>query len=136
MADTELVRSRAGSFVDVPAQLGTPIAVKNGEGALASWFVPILSGASLAGFVELLPDLTHRRTSWFPDPPSSSSWLDPVAIRARAATALAADEVAGEPSLSFDGSPERLAWAVPVRGARGDGIVFVAGDGVWRSEVG
>lgn len=134
MADLELVRSRAASFVDDPALLGTPIAVKDAAGALTSWFVPILAGASLAGFVEILPDLTHRRTSWFADAPPASSWLDPVAIRTRAATALADDEIAGEPSLSFDGSPDRIAWAVPVRGARGDRIVFVAGDAIWRSE--
>ncbi|MFB8147720.1 hypothetical protein ACFC1W_13330 [Microbacterium sp. NPDC056003] len=134
MSDAESVRSTAGSFVDDPAQLGTPIAVKDAGGALTSWFVPILAGASVAGFVELLPDLTHRRTSWFPDAPAASSWLDPAIIRTRAATALTADEIAAEPTLSFDGSPDRLAWAVPVRGARGDGIVFVAGDVVWRSE--
>lgn len=125
------VRSRAGEFADDPALLGAPIAVRDATGAASSWFVPVVAGDRLTGFVELLPDLTHRRTSRFAEPPPASWWLDPVAIRQRAATALAPDETADEPYLSFDGTPDRLAWAVPVHGAGADRVVFVAGDAVW-----
>lgn len=125
------VRRRAGEFVDEPALLGTPIAVRDASGTVSSWFVPLVAGDRLTGFVELLPDLTHRRTSRFADPPPASSWLDPAAIGDRASTAMAPGETAGDPYLSFDGAPDRIAWAVPVHSGDGDRLVFVAGDAVW-----
>ena len=40
-------------------------------------------------------------------------------------------EVAGTPFLSFDGVPDRLAWAVPVNGPDGPRMGWVAGAAVW-----
>ena len=40
-------------------------------------------------------------------------------------------ESAADPYLSFDGAPDRLAWAVPVGGPHGPRTVYVAGDTAW-----
>lgn len=138
MTDTGAVRARAAEFTDSPALLGEPVPVRDAAGGLTSWFVPLVSGDLLAGFVELEPDLTHHRTSWFGQPsgslagcPPAAWWLDPGTVRSHAAAALLADEIAGTPYLSFDGSRDRLAWAVPVRGPGGHRLVYVAGEAAW-----
>ncbi len=129
------VRRRAVAFTDTPALLADPVPVRDPRGRLYSWFVPLVDGDGLVGFVELLPDLTHRRSSTFATgrggPPSAASWLDPAVVAARAGTELDDGEVAGAPQLSFDAVPDRLAWAVPVGGPRGPRIVYVAGDSAW-----
>lgn len=131
-------RSRAEEFIDDPVLLRDPVAVRDSRGAIVSWFVPIVSGERLTGFVELLPDLSLRRTSRFAAAaaPLAAAWLDAETVRERAATILGEDETAGEPYLSFDGALDRLAWAVPMRGAGRSGMVFVAGDAVWRGPEG
>lgn len=134
MADLAQVRSRAGEFADDPALLGEPIGIRDAAGALAAWFVPEVSGDLLLGFVELLPDLSHRRTSKFGTPQDAPAWLDPAAVRERAGGELAPGEAAGDPYLSFDGTLDRLAWAVPVEGD--PEVVFVAGEAVWRGRRG
>lgn len=138
MTDTERVRDRAVAFTDVPALLGEPLPVLDGDGRLSSWFVPLVDGDRLVGFVELLPDLTHRRTSWFPRRPDSRDgcppwawWLDPSSVLEHARAEIRSEETAADPYLSFDGVPDRLAWAVPVQGPHGGRIVFVAGDSAW-----
>ncbi|WP_169581583.1 MULTISPECIES: hypothetical protein [Microbacterium] len=134
MADLAQVRSRAGEFADDPALLGDPIGIRDASGELAAWFVPQVSGNRLLGFVELMPDLAHRRTSRFGTPQDARAWLDPAAVRERAAEALAPGEAAGDPYLSFDGALDRRAWAVPVDGT--SDVVFVAGEAVWRGRRG
>lgn len=138
MATAAQARARAGEFVDTPALAGDPVPVVDAAGRQAAWFVPLVDAGLLLGFVELLPDLTHRRTSWFGQPPgspqgcpSAASWLDPTVVAARARPHLAPGEVAGEPALSFDGTPDRLAWAVPVGGPSGPRIIWVAGNATW-----
>ena len=132
-------RARAGEFAS-PALLGAALPVVDASGRQATWFVPIVADGLLLGFVELLPDLTHRRTSWFGQPPGSAqgcppvaSWLDATVVAERAATVLLPGETAGDPMLSFDGSPDRLAWAVPVSGPSGARVIWVAGDTSWTS---
>ncbi len=139
MGIEDQVRGRAGAFVD-PALLGVPLPVVDAAGRQASWFVPVVSGGRLLGFVELLPSLDHRRTSWFGSQPgspqgcpSASSWLDSAGGAARAGEHLRPGETVGDPVLSFDGSPDRLAWAVPVASPSGPRTIWVAGDSVWAT---
>jgi hypothetical protein len=124
----------AGALVDERSRslsLGRPLLVRAPHGAADSWFVPLVDDDELAGFVQLGLDLGLRRASWLRAP--AASWLDRDTIRgtARRAAGAADAERLGEPVLSFDGSPDRLAWAVPV--GDGEATIFVTGDYAWRS---
>lgn len=115
--------------------VGTPIAVQAPDGLLNSWFVPITIGDLLAGFIQFLPDGTFMRFSSFQRHagslagcPAAADWLDPDRIQARAKGHRQSDERSGEPFLTFDKSPDRLVWAVPMTKPGGDvRYVYVAG---------
>lgn len=130
------------------------IAVVDPEGVRQRWFVPVVlhdtsgdrdddgnSGDSdsselqpvLVGFFVLGLDLVVHRWSSFQRRagsldgcPPAATWLDPATIASRART-VTATEPTGPPMLSYDGAPERLAWAVPC----GSTTVYVAGDAAW-----
>jgi len=125
----------------------TPIPVREPGGRLHSWFVPLTAGGRLAGFLQLLPDLTMARASSFlrrpghlEDCPDAGPWIDAAVVAARAAAHLRRGERAGRPYLTYDRHPSRLAWAVPVSGPRGTRrTIFVVGDHVYaggRGETG
>lgn len=111
----------------------TPVVEPSG-GELHSWFVPFAVGERLAGFAELRPDLELVRYSGFEpgetaELPALAAWTDPDAIRRRAATVAAPGETLGEPVLTYDGVPSRLAWRVTATDAAGrERALFVAGD--------
>lgn len=136
MATATEALARAGEFTDTPALLGAPIPIRDPDGQQSGWFVPLVDGARITGFVELRADLEHRRTAGFGVPMVAAAWLDAGAVGRRAEQATAPWEVLGEPYLSFDGSPDRIAWAVPVRGPKGPRTVWVAGDAVWSGPAG
>ena len=106
------------------------------KGELRSWFVPVVYEDRLLGFFELTPELVTQRYSSFQRRegqtegcPPAADWLDPATVRRRAAKLLRAGETAGEPYLSYDILPSRLAWAVPVTTPAGSQrVVFVAGE--------
>ena len=118
-----------------------PIEVRDPDGVLNSWFCPVTIGDRLAGFAQLLPDLTLMRYSSFERRPGdttglpdAASWIDPDAIRSRAAAAARPDEELGDPVLSYDTDPARIAWRVPAIDARGRSrTLFVAGDYVYEA---
>lgn len=125
-------------YKGVAGQIGEPLAVRDAGGSQVSWFVPVEDSGYLVGFVELLPDLTHKRTSSFQRRPGSYEgcpaaplWLDTAVVLDTARSQMQPEEVAGEPYLSFDRVPDRLAWAVPVRGAGGSRTIYVAGEAAW-----
>jgi hypothetical protein len=110
------------------------------SGRLHSWFVPVVVGDGLAGFAELLPDLELARYSSFqpgqaetaelPDP---ADWTDPETIRRRAGRASRPGETLGDPVLTYDRSPARLAWAVPATDPAGQTrTLCVAGEHVYE----
>ncbi len=115
-------------------ELRAPLPVERPRGQLRSWFVPVICGDRLLGFFELSPELVPMRYSSFQrrqgeleDCPEAASWIDPTAIRAKAQKALQPGEVTGEPFLSYDAVPSRLAWAVPITAPGGaERIVYVA----------
>jgi hypothetical protein len=109
------------------AAIGEPLLVRAPDGSPESWFVPLVDGTELVGFVQLGLDLALRRISSLPAP--AASWLDPAVVVRVARRVARDDERLGEPVLSYDSSPDRLAWAVPVEGG---GTVFVTGDYAWR----
>lgn len=109
------------------AIVGEPLLVQAPDGSPQSWFAPLVDGVELVGFVHLGLDLALRRVSSLRAP--AASWLDPAVVVDVARRVARDDERLGQPVLSFDGSPDRLAWAVPVEG---DGTLFVTGDYAWR----
>jgi len=136
-----LLRSgRFGGPTSAAARVLKPLAVHAPDGSLHSWFVPIAAGATLLGFAELLADLTMTRYSSFqrrPDStegcPSVAEWTDPAVVLATLEPHLLPGEVPGEPVLTFDRVPSRLAWAVEVEAPGGtQRRLFVAGTAFWQ----
>lgn len=107
---------------------------------LHSWFVPVAVGDRLAGFAELLPDLELARYSSFQRRPGDAvglpdlaAWTDPETIRQRAGRGSHPDETLGEPILTYDREPARLAWRVRATDPEGHSrSLFVAGDYVYE----
>lgn len=106
---------------------GRPLPVRDAAGRRVLWFVPLLSasGEQVLGYRLEELDGQVRRVAEFGRPQDAAAWTDPAAV-ARRASALG--EVAGEAVLTFDGVPDRFAWAVPLAGGR---IAWVTGDHAW-----
>jgi hypothetical protein len=129
------------SLVRESGRIGTPIEVLAPDGELHSLFVPITIGDRLAGFFELLPDLTMMRYSSFQrrddsveECPLAESWTDVENIRRRARESARPGETAGKPYLTYDRAPSRLAWAVPLMSLDGaTRTLHVAGSAVWEA---
>ena len=131
-----------GNVGDEPLQssatVGRAVPVRGPNRELHSWFVPLTVGDRLAAFFQFLPDQTLMRFSSFQRRPGDCSgcppvadWLDSERIRKRAATQLQADETIGEPFLSYDRTPDRLVWAVPLSHEGDVRLVYVIGETVY-----
>jgi hypothetical protein len=110
----------------VDLHVGDPLPIFAESGRQHSWFVPLQSGAKLAGFAQLLPSLTVLRVTSFQhdardcdDCPDLADWIDIDRIMARAAALARQGEELGQPVLSFDLDPSRPAWRVRARSASG-----------------
>jgi hypothetical protein len=80
----------------------------------AGWFVGLVDGDRLPGFVQLDTDLQLRRASSFGGGGQpAADWLDAKRVGELASAAIAEEEQLGEPFLSYDGSLDRLGWIVP-----------------------
>ena len=139
----EAARALVAATVDDPlarsADLGAPLRGAAPAGGLDSWCVPLTESDRLVGFLQLGPDLVMRRHASFLRRPGSlegappaASWLEPERIRARARELVGEDVRLGEPVLTYDANPDRIAWAVPVESS--PRAVFVAGDYAWVAE--
>jgi hypothetical protein len=110
------------------------------ERALHDWFVPVIAQDRLVAYLRFMPEHTLKGISTFArrperidDCPLAADWLDEKHIASRARSLCASGETPGEPMLSFDGAPDRIAWAVPLQGSHGQRWVFVAGRSVWAA---
>lgn len=129
----------AADLVTTPGRVETPLAVQAPDGRLHSWFVPVTVGNQIAAFFQFLRDGTfmrfssfQRRTGELVGCPAAADWLEPNRIQARAQAQRQAEETIGEPFLTYDRSPDRLVWAVPLTNARGEvRFVYVAGKTVY-----
>jgi hypothetical protein len=121
-----------------------PFPVFAPAGGLHSWFVPLKVGDLLAAFFQFMPDGTlmrfssfQRRPGEFAGCPAAADWLDPDRIRARAKVQGRRDETTGEPFITYDRTPDRLVWAVPLIQAGGKvRHVYVAGETVYAPPLG
>lgn len=119
--------------------VGRPIPVVGAGGELHSWFVPVTVWDRLGGFFQFTAAGAFSRFSAFPrrsadfgECPFVDDWLDAGRIGARAETVRREGETAGVPFLTFDGTPERLVWAVRLSAAEGrERLVYVIGDVVY-----
>jgi hypothetical protein len=141
-----LLRSgKMGNDLIVAAgHIETPIAVHAPDHRLHSWFVPITVADRLVAFFQFLPKGEFMRFSSFQSRagesarcPAAVDWLDPDRIRARAEAQRQSDETSGEPFLTYDKSPDRLVWAVPLTNARGEvHLIYVAGKTLYVPQAG
>lgn len=122
-------------------RVGQPIPVRRPDGGVHSWFVPVTVGDRLAGFFEFLPDLTLMRYSSFQRQedsvegcPPADSWIDADTVRRRVDAKARPGERVGEPYLTFDREPSRLAWAAILTSPGGaTRTLYIAGDAIWEA---
>jgi len=129
-----------GTLVRQSGHVGMPIAVNGPDQKIHSWFVPITVGSYLAGFFQFLPDSTFMRFSSFQRHPgelvgcpTAADWLNTKRIQSRAQAYSQMEETSGKPFLTYDRSPDRLVWAVPLENPSGEvRLVYVAGSTVYE----
>ena len=116
-AATRLLEQESAFVAEQPLEVRAP------QGGRHSWLVPVTCGETIAGFYEFLPDGTYLRFSVYRSDQLFRDWLVPEKrVHCRPG------ESAGTPYLSYDGSPARIVWAVPVADSSGaTRLVFVAG---------
>ena len=103
-----------------------PIVTPNGE--LAGWFIGLVDRDRLLGYVQLDADLRYHRASWFGGiGQAAADWLDPMRVVELARPAMDPGEQPGRPFLSYDASPDRIGWIVPVESAGRTRRLMVAG---------
>lgn len=127
-----------GTVGDAPlrrhGRVGQPLPVSDRQGAFHSWLVPVTVRDRLAALFQFLGSGELMRFSAFPSArpdyagcPAAADWLDPQRARQWAAAEAGPGETMGEPFMSFDRTPERLVWAVPLADGRGGSrLVLVA----------
>lgn len=114
-----------------------PVLAPGGE--LHSWFVPVTVGDWLVAFFQFLSSGILMRFSYFQRRPgeidgcpNAEDWLNPEKIQAHAAIKRQKNETVGKPILSYDRTPDRLVWVVPLMNERGEvRYVYVAGETVY-----
>jgi hypothetical protein len=128
MVGDQLARTR-GRLLD-------PVPLVGPGGSLSGWVVPVQIEGRLLGLIQLDEEDRFRRYASFmrrpgsiADCPMVSDWLDRSTILTRASALVAKGDRLGEPVLSFDRSPDRIVWDVPVVSPTGEGPrrIFVAG---------
>ena len=139
--EREAQRALAGGGHAMPreAKLRPALPVRTLAGELHDWFVPVVVGDRIVAFMRYTPRCVLKGTSSFMRQPGviegcplAADWLDEERIRLRAKALAAPGEDVGEAMLSFDGVPDRLAWALPLRRQGAEPRwVFVAGTAAW-----
>ena len=117
-----------------------PMPIQSLEGNFAGWFVGFAVGSALVGFFVFNSGLELQRYSTFlhsqaelKSCPRVDDWLNSEYILQRARSLAQSGEHLEKPFLSYDQSPDRLAWAVRAVNSSGDvqRIIFVAGEFVY-----
>ena len=131
----DLLKSRPGvePLVRRHGRVGHPIPVEHPRGVVTHWFVPVAVEGRLAAYFlfDATPQLQSyssflRRPDSVEGAPDLGSWTEAERV-SKVAAGAAHGRKLGEPFLTYDGVPSRLAWAVPLDSG-GGGVVFVAGD--------
>ena len=116
--DSSLLESGA---IENPVRILTP------AGEMHSWFVPVVITQRLAGFFQFDHTGEFMRFSSFNTSPGvfdacplADNWLSKDKIGVVAESLAYDDEILATPFLSYDGSPERIAWLVKARRPNGE----------------
>lgn len=134
-AGVETLVRRKGRVAD-------PIPVEHPRGSVTHWFVPVAVDGRLAGYFLFDTQLVLQRYSSFlhrsdsvEGAPDLGSWTElPRVVRTAAKSAPGLK--VGDPYLTYDGVPSRLAWAVPIQSKGGAPVLYVAGDHVYTKPLG
>ena len=126
-------------LVVASGRVEAPIAIQAPDGPLHSWFVPVTVRGQLAGFFQFLASGAfvrfssfQRRSDDLAGCPPAADWLDLERIASRARARARSGETTGKPFLTYDRSPDRLVWAVPLTQAPGESrLLYVAGETVY-----
>ncbi len=133
----------SGQVGDLPlrqsGQVGPPWLVSTPDREPHSWLIPVTAGDRFAAFFQFLLDGTlmrfstfYRKPGVYKECPAVTEWFDLAGLRAKAANHCSPGEIPEEPFLTFDRSPDRLVWALPLRESSGrQRLFFVAGDTVY-----
>jgi hypothetical protein len=141
LASEHLAQGRFGDeHVRRTATVAEPRLVVGPRGEPHSWVVGLTIGDRLAALFQMLLDGTVMRYASFQRRPGDLSgcppardWLDPASARDRVASQAHPHDDVETPVLTFDRSPDRLVWAVPIRGSDGRRhTVYVAGTSVYE----
>jgi hypothetical protein len=111
------------------------------DGDLRSWIAPVVVDDLIVGYFWTDPSRSdwryesfQRRPETFDGCPAASLWLDTADIARRAGGLALPGERASPPVLSFDGVPDRIAWAVTLTAPDGrTRRILVAGRAVWEA---
>jgi hypothetical protein len=130
------LKSGAGieTVVRQRGRVGRPIPVEHPRGSITHWFVPVAIDERLAGYLLFDAKRELRGYSSFlrgsdtvEGAPDLGSWTDPEVVLKTAAKS-ASGRIFGEPYMTYDGVPSRLAWAVPIQSEGGPAVLYVAGE--------
>ncbi len=119
--------------------IGNPIRILTPAGKMQSWFVPVIITQRLAGFFQLSHTGEFIRFSSFNTTPGVfdacplvDDWLSKDKIVVAAESLAYDDEILDTPFLSYDGSPDRIAWLVKAQRPNGKcRNLMVTGDVVY-----
>lgn len=123
------------------ATVGCALPVLAPGGELHSWFVPVTVGDWLVAFFQFLSSgilmrfsSFQRRSGEIDSCPNAEDWLSLEKIQAHAAIQRRKNETIGKPILTYDRTPDKLAWKVPLTNECGEvRYVYVAGETVYTS---
>ena len=132
-----------GSFGDQQvrrsATIAEPLLVVGPEREPHSWLVALTIAERLVAVFQFLLDGTVMRYSSYqrrPDDlthcPLAREWLDADVASAHVRAKARPDEEVDDVWLTFDRNPDRVVWAVRLRGSGGDRTLFVAGTSIYE----
>jgi hypothetical protein len=142
----ELLKTGAhtGDLIRELGQVSDALQVTHPVGGVQSWLVPVVVDELIAGFFRADPSLTdwqwtsfQRRQDSLAGCPQAATWLDLAVIKRRAEALAEVGEIVRDAVLSFDGVPDRVAWAVRLVSAdSSERVIFVAGSAAWPATIG
>jgi hypothetical protein len=127
------------ALVEKSGKVEKPIPIHGADHAIEAWFVGVVVGDKLAGYMRLQNNLTllgyssfQRRPDSVDECPGADTWLDPNAVLELARSVTGPNDRLEQPFLGYDKHPSRLAWHVRVSADDGgEKLVLVAGGDVY-----
>lgn len=130
-----------GAWLAERGRIDGALPVRAPDGDLRAWIAPVVVDDLIVGYFRTDPSRSdwryesfQRRPETFDGCPAASLWLDTADIARRAGGLALPGERASPPVLSFDGVPDRIAWAVTLTAPDGrTRRILVAGRAVWEA---